>query len=781
MFVQARHDRRVQERAQHELHVRRMTAVLEVVRRPAVRDAGVEGRAIGIEERIRGRVARIAVLGVRGVVAPAERRDQPIVEQMALAHDTRRLQHRLAVEVTARLVRGDLVEHDRVGVARIGVRRGIGLARAARPAHPHERIRAVLERPRRVLHLGAAGTTHVVAILALRDRYIGRRARRRALESEIRARRKPRHRRRHGVHRIAPRVLAVHAILVFAITRDLEQPQPLQEAALLREIELVGELSARGVPLLWVLLRARLVGGDVRPPEERIGRAVDQELVHIDRQLAGLAVVVRGAHEVAGPAIGILPHERRLGRQKLPRRVEDGLIDLDIVRLGPVPEAIRRREIDRRPVVDVLVADRGRRVEQRLGERPRRRAREYRAGRGGCLQVALAEEAVRGGRARADRRAEARRARRRGPLGHGRGDGNLRRAPVHQTRLIDEHLVVIVAQITRVEHVGAVVGGRGKRGVGLRAIEVGAVRIVDRHRDGVPVRLALRDPVRDVVARRDLVRSVTIGVIARDRCRDGCILQRPVLDHALVTLGIHAGGLPHVSVMLENAAETDRQLVGQEYMIVVESRPPAAPAVTAHFRRRPLARQVGRRRQDIDRARRIAEAKDVRIRAAADLDAFHFERVDRHAIHRLDVVERHIGRADAANPVRLRRIVLHVIRDAAVTIDRVVCIGARTFRSGHVQEHVVHIQHREVAHLRLRQLGDRRTQVGQLRVETRAGQGVGTVVPLLGRPGHLEGREGDDLFLRRFRRDIRLRGVLWRGGLGERRRQGEGGETNRTG
>ena len=221
---------------QHELHIVGVAGVLINGRIPVVDDVLVERCAVAVQEDIGLGLARIAKPGPRGVVAPAERGDQTIVQEVALPHDAGGLDGRLAVESAAGFVRGHLAERNVIGVAGVGE-----VGRGAGAADPVEGIGAVSETGRGVLDLCAVGAADVIPILTLGVLDVGGSPGRGTLEPRIVPRGDPGNRRVEGV---APGILAVHAVLVFAVTRELERAQPFEQIALLGEVESVGELGA---------------------------------------------------------------------------------------------------------------------------------------------------------------------------------------------------------------------------------------------------------------------------------------------------------------------------------------------------------------------------------------------------------------------------------------------------------------------------------------------------------------------------------------------------------
>src|SRR5205823_5376411 len=100
-------------------------------------------------------------------------------------------------------------------------------------------------------------------------------------------------------------------------------------------------------------------------------------------------------------------------------------------------------------------------------------------------------------------------------------------------------------------------------------------------------------------------------------------------DHAVVAHRIRSRWLPGVGIALEGAAAADAQLPFDQRTIQVEARAITAVAVAAQREFRALAVQVCRRLHLVDGAGGTAEPEDVRVRAAADLNAIDCQRIDR--------------------------------------------------------------------------------------------------------------------------------------------------------
>ncbi len=147
-------------------------------------------------------------------------------------------------------------------------------------------------------------------------------------------------------------------VLVLVVAEELLGAEPLAPALVLREIEPVDGLGARGVPAQGLVAEERLAAPQVGAAEVRIGRAVEEDLVHVDLQLADVAVHAGGTHGLVFQALGILAHEGGLRRERVLRRVDDHLVELDRVGVDVVPRLAVAGQVDPRPVVDRPVVDR---------------------------------------------------------------------------------------------------------------------------------------------------------------------------------------------------------------------------------------------------------------------------------------------------------------------------------------------------------------------------------------------------------------------------------------
>ena len=101
--------------------------------------------------------------------------------------------------------------------------------------------------------------------------------------------------------------------------------------------------------------------------------------------------------------------------------------------------------------------------------------------------------------------------------------------------------------------------------------------------------------------------------------------------------------------MFEDVAESNREFVAQQHPIEVEAF--AIPAITVGSRLdlRGVPGDIGGGGHQIDGAGGVAEAEDVGVGTAADFDGIDPDGVNGHAPHRLDVVQRDVGRGDAAD------------------------------------------------------------------------------------------------------------------------------------
>lgn len=133
-----------------------------------------------------------------------------------------------------------------------------------------------------------------------------------------------------GRHGITPGILTVHTVFVFAVAGELEPAEVPQRALFAGHIETIGDLCPGGVPFLGLGNGAGLVHAEIGPEQEGVDRAVEAALVDINHELAGLAVVVDDADQVAGPARRVFAHEGNLGGERLRGRIDDHLVNVEV-------------------------------------------------------------------------------------------------------------------------------------------------------------------------------------------------------------------------------------------------------------------------------------------------------------------------------------------------------------------------------------------------------------------------------------------------------------------
>ena len=153
-------------------------------------------------------------------------------------------------------------------------------------------------------------------------------------------------------------VLAILLILIFVIAENLLRAQPPAQAPVLREIEPIDALGAGGLPQPRPVAEEGFVAPQVGPAKVGIGGAVQVDLVHVDLELAHVAVNARRPHRLILQPLGILSQEGDLCRQGMLGRVEDELVELGEIGINVVPSLAVARKIDAVPIVDGAVADR---------------------------------------------------------------------------------------------------------------------------------------------------------------------------------------------------------------------------------------------------------------------------------------------------------------------------------------------------------------------------------------------------------------------------------------
>ena len=126
-------------------------------------------------------------------------------------------------------------------------------------------------------------------------------------------------------------------------------------------------MSPAGVPQPGLVPQVRFAALQEGPAEVAIRAAIQIDQVHVDFELADIAVHARGAHGLVFQPLGILTHEGELGRQGLSGCVENDLVELGHVGVDIVPSLAVACQIDAGPVVDGPVRDGpGHRIVERL-------------------------------------------------------------------------------------------------------------------------------------------------------------------------------------------------------------------------------------------------------------------------------------------------------------------------------------------------------------------------------------------------------------------------------
>ena len=197
--------------------------------------------------------------------------------------------------------------------------------------------------------------------------------------------------------------------------------------------------------------------------------------------------------------------------------------------------------------------------------------------------------------------------------------------------------------------------------------------------------------------------------------------------------------------MLIGVARPDRDLVGQ-LAIHVDGGAPAFITVGPQLHAGEIPAEVGGGGDLVHRAGGIAQAEDIGVGTAAQLERIHPERIDRHAAGGLDVVEGDIGVADAAHAIRGVRAEAHVVDHGAGAVGDELGVGVGALGARHIVEHIVDIEHREIGHLLLRHDRDRLAEVLDLRIEAGAGHRVRLKVAV-GIGDDFKRRQGDHIFI----------------------------------
>ena len=509
-------------------------------------------------------------------------------------------------------------------------------------------------------------------------------------------------------------VLAILLILVFVIAENLLRAQPPAQAPVLGEIETIDALGAGGLPQPRPVAEEGFVAPEIGPAEIGIGGAVQVDLVHVDLELAHVAVNARGTHRLVLQPLGILPQEGDLCRQGMLGRVEDELVELGEIGINVVPSLAVARKIDAAPIVDGAVADRpGHGIIKGL----------LRGGVGFGGTRGQKTDPGLGGRKRIGRRKYGR------AVGRGRV-GVSRHRPIRRLARGADLEDRAIFRTT-----GDEVGRRDRiRRGGAEDVAVAvnlAVAEGDQTRDRIPTRPAGLTPICKMVAGSREIWPHRRVFITIPRGRQRGVFEGLELDLKAEPTGVLLGGLADETGVLVGVARPHRQLVLKDPAVHIERGAPAVVAVSAKLHPGEVARQIGGRRHLVDGAGSVAQAEDVGVGPTAQFEGVHPERINRHATGCSDIVERNVGVADAAHAIGVVRIQTHLIDDRARAVGIKLGVGTRALGARHVIEHVVDIEHREVDHLLLGHHGDRLAEVLDFRVHARARHRVGGEIALV--------------------------------------------------
>ena len=233
-------------------------------------------------------------------------------------------------------------------------------------------------------------------------------------------------------------------------------------------------------------------------------------------------------------------------------------------------------------------------------------------------------------------------------------------------------------------------------------------------------------------------------------------------------------GFPLETAGVIQAGHVDGELVA-DGDVAVEAGPVGAEAAAARLDLGVLLADDGLGRGLVHDAGGAACAEEQGVRAAADFHRVGVVRVEEQAGDGRVIVFRRVRRAEAAHAVRrgdALRATVDVVAPAADAVAEDAAadgggrVAGRTLDVGLIPEHVVDVHRARVGHLLLGDDGDRGRQVGEVRVQPAARQGVSREVAgiLLGRDD--EGGQDDlvVLLIRRFHRDFL--GRVGGGGVG---------------
>jgi hypothetical protein len=284
---------------------------------------------------------------------------------------------------------------------------------------------------------------------------------------------------------------------------------------------------------------------------------------------------------------------------------------------------------------------------------------------------------------------------------------------------------------------------------------------------------------------------VRVVVVALGGGADGRVLERPREERRELAVDFFGGGLADEAFFLVDGRDAHGEFSGEERGVEVEALAVAAVAVEAEIGGVGAAVHVGLRGHDAHGAGGGAEAEEIGVRPARDLDGVDVVGIEGDVVVRREAAPRGVDtetararRAHAADAVRLLRIRLHLVADAAGAVADEAGEVVRALGAGLVAKHVVDIEQRQILHLLLGHDGDRGAEVLELRIEARAAEGVrGLVAVVVVDDG--EGREDHDFLGRHGAgRGDRLGGgcgLRWQaGGEREQCKDGRGGRSAET-
>ena len=287
----------------------------------------------------------------------------------------------------------------------------------------------------------------------------------------------------------------------------------------------------------------------------------------------------------------------------------------------------------------------------------------------------------------------------------------------------------------------------GQVGVLVHGKRSGAHAIArDGLRGRVPRRLARRNPLGDRIARREGIgaaREVGVALGAAGERGGG---ERPGEQRNLPAADALRRGLAREALAVVHGGDAQRESVRDQRAVQIEALPATAKAIEAKGETGYRASRVGLRGHEVYGAGAVADAEETRVGAAVDLDGVDVVEVERNFGVAGEVADSGIGAeggigvgaragcagaADAADAIGGLRIGRDVVLHAAGAVRVELREVPRALGVGLVEKHVVDIDRRRVDELLLRDDGDRRAEVLELRVEPGAGERVERLVTAL--------------------------------------------------